>query len=68
MRKSVPSPVTFKCVSLVVLLHRGLVGHSTKCTEAHWLGASTCSKLVGFGTDGASANVAAAGLKGLVEK
>lgn len=30
--------------------------------------AITCSKLVGFGTDGASANIAGAGLKGLVEK
>ena len=27
-----------------------------------------CTKLVGIGTDGASANVANAGLKGLVEK
>ena len=30
--------------------------------------AKTCSKLVGFRTDGASANIARAGLKGLVEK
>ena len=30
--------------------------------------AIACSKLVGFGTDGASANRAHAGLKGLVEK
>ena len=30
--------------------------------------AKTCSKLVRFGTDGASANIAHAGLKGLVEK
>ena len=27
-----------------------------------------CAKIVGIGTDGASANIADAGLKGLVEK
>jgi len=32
------------------------------------LHATTCFKLVGFGTDGASANIAKAGLKGLVER
>ena len=32
------------------------------------IGAAACSKLVGFGTDGLSANIAGAGLKGLVEK
>ncbi len=31
------------------------------------ISAETCKKLVGIGTDGASANIAAAGLKGLVE-
>ena len=32
------------------------------------LHATTCFKLVGFGTDGASANIAQAGLKGLVDR
>lgn len=32
------------------------------------INAEECKKLVGIGTDGASANIAAAGLKGLVEK
>ena len=32
------------------------------------INAEECKKLVGIGTDGASANIASAGLKGLVEK
>ena len=36
----------------------------------HWvsvINAENCKRLIGIGIDGASANVAAAGLKGLVE-
>ena len=32
------------------------------------LSGATCKKLVGVGTDGASTNIAARGLKGLVEQ
>ena len=32
------------------------------------ISAENCKRLIGIGTDGASANIAAAGLKGLVEK
>ena len=32
------------------------------------ISAENCKKLVGIGTDGASANIAASGLKGLVER
>lgn len=46
-----------------------------ECLQKSWqqfgvsvINAENCKRLIGIGTDGASANVAAAGLKGLVEK
>ena len=48
---------------LFQLVKEGLQSLGIESIDAH-----NCSKLVGMGTDGAAANVAAAGLKGLFEK
>ena len=45
-----------------------VVENALKNFEIQEFNAEGCSKLVGFGTDGASANIAHAGLKGLIEK
>lgn len=41
--------------------------HSLKCLGVEYLDCTPCSRLVGIGTYGASANIAAGGLKGLVK-
>jgi len=49
----------------------GLFGVIQKCLVnlgIHSVDVENCPKLVGIGTDGASANIANAGLKGIIEK
>ena len=42
--------------------------YGLQCLGIQSVTKETCSKLVGFATDGATANVAGPGLKGLVER
>ena len=59
---TVDRPSSATSEGLVVSLENSL-----RCLGIPSLDATTCRKLVGVGTDGASANIAARGLKGLVE-
>ena len=56
-------PHSVRAQGLLEALASGL--HSLGIEE---ISAEHCKKLVGIGTDGASANIAACGLKGLVEQ
>ena len=50
----------------VGLMHS--LDHCLQCLGVEGLDSMLCYRIVGIGTDGASANIAAAGLKGLVEE
>lgn len=45
-----------------------LIGHTLQLLGVEAINDSECKKLVGVGTDGATANIAGMGLKGLMEK
>ena len=45
-----------------------LIGQALQALGIQAINTSECTKLVGVGTDGASANIAGMGLKGLTEK
>ena len=61
----------FKLVRPKSVTAEGLFGVIQKCLVGlgiHLVDVENCPKLVGIGTDGASANIANAGLKGIIEK
>ena len=60
---NVDRPITVRAEGLLQSLKHGL-----QSLGIHDLSEAACKKLVGIGTDGASTNIAARGLKGLVER